>query len=611
MNAWVGQILRVDLTEGEYMVEDLDPDFARTYIGAQGMTSKILYDEVDPTIDGLDPENKLMFCPGAITGTGAVTGARSVWAAKSPLTGCIGFANIGGYFPTEVKCAGYDMIIFEGAAEEPVMLWIEDGEIEIRDASHLWGLDVFETEDAIRAEIEDPWIASDTRISCIGPAGENLVKFSSVMCDKHRAAARSGMGAVMGSKNLKAVVVHGTGSVTVANPEGFKQIVDATLEKVASKEISSVIFPSYGSASLVDYYNEIGLVPHNNFRNMNVPEAHNISGEVMAEEHLIRNQACFACPMGCGGPALVEDGPFQGISHRPEFETHSLVGANCGIYDAGALLKANNECNRLGMDTMDCGIQVSCAMELYEEGYLPAEDIGFELPFGNAEGMVQLLSMMAYREGIGDIMAEGGGALAEEYGNPDSFVGVKNMGYVGYDARSATGMALGVATSIRGSCHCRAYTLFGEAVAHAFGPPEMAIDPISIEGKAALVIMMQNMTASLIDGAGFCEFSLIGQEPPDMFAQLEAATGAGYSFEEIVQLGEKIWTIQKMFNLNAGITSEEDYLPRRFLEEPAAGGRGEGTVVDIDTMLAEYYQLRGWDENGVPTPEKLAELGLD
>ncbi len=611
MDGWVGQILRVDLSEMEYMVEEMDPDFARTYVGSQGTACKIICDEVDPTIDGLDPENKLIFSTGPVTGTGAITGSRSVWAAKSPLTGCIGFANIGGYFPTEVKAAGYDMIIFEGQADEPVMLWIEDDEIEIRDASHLWGMDVFETEDTIRAEMEDPWVASDTRISCIGPAGENQVLMAAVMCDKHRAAARTGMGAVMGSKNLKAVVVHGTKAITVADPEGFKNIVDATLEKIASKEISSTIFPSYGSASLVDYYNEIGLVPHKNFTDMNVADVHNISGQAVSEGYLIRNQACFACPMGCGGPAEVSEGKFQGVFHRPEFETHSLMGANCGMYDPEVLLMANNECNRLGMDTMDVAISISTAMELYAKKKLTKKDAGMDLKWGDGEAMIKLISQIANREGLGDVMADGGGALAEKYGNPDSFCGVKKMGYVGYDARSATGMALGVGTSVRGSCHCRAYTLFGEAVAHAFGPPEMAIDPISNEGKPELVIMMQNLTASLVDGAGFCEFSLIGQEPPDMFVQLEAATGAGYTFEEILQLGERIWTIQKLFNLKAGITKEDDRLPRRFLEEPAADGRGKGTVVDFDSMLTKYYELRGWDEEGVPTPEKLEELGIE
>lgn len=611
MDAWVGQILRVDLTEREFMVEELDPEFARAYIGGQGTATRILYDEIDPAIDGLDPENKLIFSTGAVCGTGAVTGVRSVWAAKSPLTGAIAFSNIGGYFPAEVKFAGYDMIIFEGKADEPVVLWIEDDEVEIRDAQDLWGKDVFETEDLLRAEIEDPWKARDTRISCIGPAGENLVKMASIMCDKHRAAARCGIGAVMGSKNLKAVVVHGTKGVTVADPEAFKQSVDDALASIKASVQSSEYFPRYGSGGQIDFYNEIGLVPHNNFQKLCLEQAHEISGQAVAEQYLIRNQGCFSCPLGCGGPTLVKDGPFQGSAQRPEFETHALMGPNCGVYDPAALLKANNTCNQMGMDTMDVAIAIACAMELYEKGFLPEEDAGAKLNFGNAEAQIKLIEQTAHREGLGDLIAEGGHALAEKYGHPELFMGVKKMGYAGYDARNATGMALGVATSVRGGCHARGYTLFVEALAHVFGPKEMAMDPISIEGKAPMLIMMQDMQAGVLDAGGFCQFSLSGQEPPQMFAQLATATGVGYTFEEVVKIGEKIWNLQRLFNLKAGLTKGDDCLPKRFLEEPAPAGPGKGSVVDMETLLSQYYMMRGWDENGVPTPEKLAELGLE
>jgi len=611
MHAWAGQILRVDLSEREYMVEELDPDFAKTYIGAQGTATRILYDEIDPSIDGLDPENKLIFSTGAVVGTGAVTGVRSVWAAKSPLTGAIAFSNVGGYFPAEVKFAGYDMIIFEGQADEPVYVWIDDDEVEIRDASHLWGKDVFETEDLIRSEIENQWLARETRIACIGPAGENQVKIASIMSDKHRAAARCGIGAVMGSKNLKAVVARGTKSVTVADPVGFKKAVADALNAIKASERASKTFPAYGSGGLVNFFNEVGLLPHYNFQKMALPEAHQISGQAVAEKYLIRNQGCFSCPMGCGGPAIVKEGPFKGMAHRPEYETHALMGPNCGIYDPEALLKGNDNCNKFGLDTMDVSVAISTAMELYEKGILPEEDAGMKLNFGNGEAMVKLIEQTAYREGLGALIAEGGLALAEEYGHPELFIGVKKMGYAGYDARNAYGMALGVATSTRGGCHCRAYTLFSEALAHAFGPKEMAVDPITTKGKGAMLKGMQDMQTAVVDSAGFCQFSMSGQRPPHMFAQLAPATGVGYTFEEVVQNGERIWNLQKLFNLKAGLTKTDDRLPKRFLEEAATAGPGKGKVVDFDTMLADYYQARGWDENGVPTPEKLAELGLE
>lgn len=611
MDAWAGQILRVDLSSREYAVEDFDPDFARAYIGGQGTASKILFDEIDPEIDGLSPENKLIFSTGAIVGTGAVCGARGVWAAKSPLTGTIAFANCGGYFPAELKFAGYDMIIFEGKADEPVYLWIEDDEIEIRDALDLWGKTVSETEDLIRAEIESSWDAMDTRIACIGPAGENLVRIAAIMNDKHRAAARGGIGAVMGSKNLKAVAVRGTKGITIADPERFKKAVDAALDGVRASEVATQAFPAYGSPGLLDMYNELGLVPHNNFQKMAVKEAHQISGEVVSGKYLIRKQACFGCPLSCGGPMEVKDSPFQGTGPRPEYETHALLAASCGVYEGAALIKANNLCNDFGMDTMDMGGAIACAMELYEKGFLPEEDAGAKLNFGNAEAMIKLVEQTGRREGVlGELMAEGGSALAEKYGHPELFLEVKKMAFVGYDARNAQGMGLGVATSTRGGCHCRAYTLFAEVLAEALGAPEKKMDPTSTQGKAALVKELQDATASVMDAAGFCLFSVMGQELPLMFGQLEAATGVGYTFEEVMQIGEKIWNLQRLFNLKAGLSKADDSLPKRILEEPATAGPGTGTVVDLETMLNEYYQIRGWDENGVPTDEKLAELGL-
>jgi aldehyde:ferredoxin oxidoreductase len=610
MHAWAGKILRVDLSEREYMIEDMDPYFAKTYMGAQGTATRILYDEVDPTIDGLDPENKLIFSTGTLVGTGAVTGIRSVWAAKSPLTGAIAFSNVGGYFPAEVKFAGYDMIIFEGQADEPVMLRIEDDEIEILDADHLWGKDVFETEDLIRSEIDDPWIEKETKIACIGPAGENLVKIAAIMSDRHRAAARCGIGAVMGSKNLKAVTVRGTGSLSIANPQGFNKTVEAALNNIKGSERASKTFPAYGSGGLVNFYNEIGLLPHYNFTKMALPEAHKISGQAVADNYLIRNQACFSCPMGCGGPAEVKEGTYAGMAHRPEYETHALMGPNCGIYDPEALLKGNNECNRLGIDTMDVSIAISCGMELFENGFLTEEDAGMKLNFGNGEAMVELIRQTAYREGLGDVIAEGGLALAEKYGHPEFFIGVKKMGYAGYDARNAYGMALGVVTSTRGGCHCRAYTLVREALAHAFGPKEMAVDPVTTKGKAEMLKMMQDMQTGLVDCAGFCQFSMSGQPPPLLFPQLATATGVNYTFPEIMFNGERIWNLQKLFNLKAGLTKKDDRLPKRLLEEPATAGPGKGMVPDMDTMLNYYYMQRGWDEEGVPTPQKLAELGI-
>lgn len=608
MNGWVGKILRVDLSEREYTIEDLDPDFAREYIGSQGTASKVLYDEIDPAIDGLSHENKLIFSTGPLTGTGAITGCRAVWAAKSPLSGAIAFSNCGGFFPAEVKFAGYDMIIFEGKSDEPVYLYIKDDDIEFKDARELWGKTVSETGEMIRAEFDDKWEGLDTRIACIGPAGENLVKIASIMSDFHRAAARCGIGAVMGSKNLKAVAVRGTQAITIADQEAFKKAVNTVLEGCKASEVTNFMFPTYGSGAGVNMFNGLGILPINNFTaTATDEEAYQISGETISEQYLLQNTACFGCPIGCAGMTEVKDGPFKGKGQRPEYETHGLLAASCGVFDAAALLKGNELCNEHGMDTIDMAGAVATAMELYEKGHMTEKDAGAQMNFGNGEAMVDLVECTALRQGIGDLIAEGGGGLlAENFGAPDIFLGVKNMAFSGYDPRNCTGMGLGIVTSTRGSCHNRAYTLYAELL----GLPEK-VDPVATEGKGLLVKNLQDMQAAILDAAGTCTFSIPGQPPNVIFDQLEAATGAGYTFEEVLKIGERIWNLQQLFNLKAGLTGADDKLPKRFMEEPAPKGAGKGTVINFEPMLKEYCQARGWDEEGVPTSEKLKELDLE
>ncbi len=566
MGGWVGKILRVDLTSGEFEVEDLCSDFARKYIGAQGTASKILMDEIDPTIDALSPGNKLIFSTGPCTGTGTVCGARAVWVAKSPLTGGIAFSNTGAYFPAEVKFAGYDMIIFEGKAEEPVYLWIHNDKVELRSARDLWGKTVSETERFIRAEIKNDLIAQDTRIACIGPAGENLVRMSAIMNDLNRAAGRCGIGAVMGSKNLKAIAVRGTGGIPIAKPQEFQAAIAKALADVKASPVASQAFPALGSSSLINLYNAVGVLPHKNFRAMNVEEAAKISGEAVAEGFLVRNRGCFACPLACGGPCRVTDPPFAGKGDRPEYETN-WIAASCSVYNPAALVKFNALCNELGLDTIDTGSTIACAMELAEKGYLPEKDVGGALKFGDGEALVNLTKQIGYRQGIGDLMAEGGYTLAEKYGHPELFMHVKKMSWTGYDVRNVKGMAVNMATSVRGACHNRGYTPAVEIL----GMP-VKMDPLAIEGKAGLVKTLQDEIAGIMDAGGICLFSITGQSPPTMFEQLEAVTGLGITFQDAAKAGERIWNLQRLFNLRAGITKEQDAIPRRFFEEPATDG---------------------------------------
>jgi len=343
---------------------------------------------------------------------------------------------------------------------------------------------------------------------------------------------------------------------------------------------------------------------------MCVPEgAAKISGEAIAEGFLIRNRGCYSCPLSCGGPTLVKEGPFQGKAERPEYETH-WIAALCSVYDPAALLRFNGICNDLGIDTIDSGSTIACAMELSEKGYLPEKDVGVKLKFGDGEAMIKLAEQIAYRQGLGEVMAEGGCALAEKYGHPEFFIHIKKMACTGYDVRNVKGMALAWATSTRGACHNRAYTIAPEILGSPF-----KVDPLTIEGKAPLVIQFQDMTATLIDAAGICLFSILGQSPPLMFAQLEAATGVGYSFEEVMKTGERIWDVQRLFNLRAGLTKDDDNLPKRFMEEPATGGANKGNVLprqEFEAMVKAYYEMRGWDQKtGYPTREKLIELGLE
>ena len=612
MNGWVGKILRVDLTSKTHKTEELDPDLARDFIGGQGIASKILYDEVDPKIDALSPENKLIFVTCPLTGTGALSSSRCWVVAKSPLTGAIGFSTFGGYFGSELKYAGYDLVIIEGKSKDPVYLWIDDDRIEIRAAGSVWGKRVGETDDLIREEVTDgdPIKGVDVHIASIGPAGENRVLMASVMADKTRAAGRCGLGAVMGSKNLKAVAVRGTNGITIADHKKFKEVVAAAFKRVTTHPVGGNIFPAFGSAGLVEYFNEVGLFPNRNFQRIPFEGAKNISGQIVAEKFLIRKKACSGCPLSCGGPVNVTEHPFETRGgERPEYETYGMVGGSCGIDNPSAIIKINALCNELGMDTMDIGATFACAMEMYEKEILSQEDLGFRsltLRFGDAETMVRLVEDTAYRKRFGNILAEGGYRLAERYGHPELFMGVKKMGCSAYDPRNVHGMGLAYATSTRGACHNRAYTVAPEIL----GLPEKA-DPLIEEGKAPMVKYMQDLAASLMDAAGICLFSIAGGHTvEDMLAQLEAATGAGYTFPECLKIGERIWNVQRLFNLKAGLTSADDNLPRRFLEEPAPGGPGKGLVVNLNKMLKEYYELRGWDKNGVPTPAKLAELGL-
>jgi len=599
MYGWQGKVLRVNLTTGNIATEALRAGMAEQFIGGRGLGTKMLYDEIDPAADPLSSENKLIFATGPLTGTGAPTGGRYMVITKSPLTGAVACSNSGGYFPSELKFAGYDAVILEGRSKKPVYLWIGGDQVELRSAEHLWGKPTNEADDLIRAET-DP----EAKISCIGQAGENRVLAACIMNDKHRAAGRSGVGAVMGHKNLKAVAVRGTKGVAVAAREKFREATLATLAKLKASPVTSQGLPAYGTAVLVNVINESGLFPTRNFREGVFEGASKISGETIAERILIRKKACFACPIACGRVTKITDPQYAGEGEGPEYETDWSLGACCGIDNLAAITKAHYICNELGMDPISVGVTVACAMELYESEVISLKETGCELRFGNADAMVDMVRKTGLREGFGDVLAEGSYRLAEKYGRPELSMSAKRQEMPAYDGRGAQGMGLQYATSNRGACHVRGYMISPEIL----GIPEK-LDPFATQGKAAWDIAFQNLTAAF-DSSGICLFTSFAIGAGELSAMLTHATGVDYGVENLLKAGERIWNLERLFNLKAGLTSRDDTLPPRILKEPLPEGAAKGQVVRLNEMLPEYYKLRGWTAAGRPTKEKLVELGL-
>lgn len=601
MFGWIGKIIRVNLTDGTLEKEDLKMKDAKMYLGARGLGTKIMVDEVDPMVEPFSPENKLIFMTGPLTGTLAACPGRYEVITKAPLTGTIGASNSGGHFGPELKFAGYDGVVFEGKSEKPVYLYINDNKVELRKADHLWGKTVFETTDELLKETKE-----DAKVACIGPAGEKRVLFATVMNDKHRAAGRSGLGAVMGSKNLKAIAVRGSNSVKVAEPEEFIEACRDSRKKLKEHPVTGEGLAAYGTEVLVNILNQTQALPTRNWRDGGYFEdADKTSGETLTEKYLVRNKGCFGCSIGCGRITRIQDGPFKGFGEGPEYEAGWSYGADCGVNNLAAISKANFICNELGLDPITMGATIACAMEMYEKGILSKEELGRELSFGDAEAIVEFTRMTGLREGFGDAMAEGSYRMAAKLGHPELSMSVKKQEMPAYDARGVQGMGLEYATSNRGGCHVRGYLTSPEVL----GIPEK-LDPLVTTDKAVWLKIFQDLT-SVIDSAGICLFTSFAIGLPEISSMLRGALGWNCSDEDILKIGERIWNLEKMFNMAAGFTSKDDNLPSRLLKEPLPSGPAKGKVVELDTMLKEYYEVRGWDKEGVPTKEKLEELCIE
>ena len=614
--AWTRKVLRVDLSNGTCKSEPLNMEWAQQYLGQRGLATKYFVSEVDPKVDPLSPANKLIMTTGPLTGTPASTGGRYSVVTKGALTGAIACSNSGGYFGAELKFAGWDMIIFEGKSPKPVYLSIENEKAELKDASHLWGTTTWHTEETIKKTHQDPQV----RVCSIGRAGENGVLYACIVNDLHRAAGRSGVGTVMGSKNLKAVAVRGTtGAANIKDPKAFMAATVAGKKVLAENAVTGQGLPTYGTQVLMNVINEMGALPTRNHRDVQFEDARKISAEAMHEKrptdgktHLVTNAACFGCTIACGRISKIDETHFSvvnkpeywGASGGLEYEAAWALGAANGVGDLEALQYANMICNEDGFDPISFGATVGAAMELYELGILKASDIGMEAPFGSAQALCELARMTALGEGFGKELGIGSARLCEKHGKPELSMGVKKQEFPAYDSRGIQGMGLAYATSNRGACHLRGYTVASEVL----GIP-IKTDPLVTEGKAGLVKAFQDATA-VFDSAGLCIFTSFAWSLADIQPQIDAACEGDWTMEKLGAVGERIWNMERQFNLAAGFTAKDDDLPPRLKTEPAKTGPAKGLVNGIDKMRPEYYAERGWDANGVPKADTLKRLGL-
>ena len=614
--AWAGKLLRVNLTAGTCKAEPLNMQWARDYIGQRGLATKYYVEEVDAKVDPLSPDNKIIWATGPLTGTMASTGGRYSVITKGALTGAIACSNSGGYWGAELRMAGWDMIIFEGKSAKPVYLVIEDDKAELHDAAFIWGKSVWETEPAIKAKHQEPQM----RVSSIGRAGETGCLYAGVVNDLHRAAGRSGVGTVMGSKNLKAIAVRGTKGVgNIRDFKAFMQATTAAKQVLHDNAVTGQGLPTYGTQVLMNVINTMGALPTRNHRDVQFEGAKDISAEAMHEPrksdgkaNLVTNQACFGCTIACGRISKIDEKHFT-VVNRPqyfgasgglEYEAAWALGAANGVNDLEALTYANFICNEQGMDPISFGATIGAVMELYDMGVLTKEQLGIDAKFGSAEALVHFVEITVKGEGFGKEIAQGSKRLTAKYGYPDLSMSVKGQEFPAYDSRGIQGMGLAYATSNRGACHLRGYTVASEVL----GIP-VKTDPLVTEGKADLVKAFQDATA-VFDSAGVCVFTTFAWTLADLQPQLAAACTSEYTVEELGKIGERVWNMEREFNNRAGFTNKDDNLPKRLMTEAAKTGPAKGLVSGLAKMLPEYYKARGWDAEGRPTKETKARLGL-
>ncbi len=595
--SYMGKVARINLTTGEIKVESLDFDLAKKFIGGRGLGTAMLYEEGIAKVEPLSADNKLIYITGPMTGTASPTAGRYMVVTKSPLTGMIASSNSGGVWGAKLKYAGWDAIIVEGKAKSWVYINIEDDKIEILPADKYVGMLSEACDEAFKE------VHPKASVLNIGPAGEHLSLLAAIMNDKDRAAGRSGVGAVMGSKNLKAITV--TASKNAVEPhdaDKLKEAMKACLKKIKDNPVTSQGLPTYGTAVLVNIINNTGVFPTKNWQESYYKEADDISGETLKDKYLVKNNFCHRCQIGCGRVVTIDGNKVAG---GPEYEPLWAYGGNCGNNDLNAIDKANFYCNEYGMDAISVPCTIAAAMELYQLGAITDADCdGMPLKWGSAEAIVEWTKRMGEASSpLAKLMADGSYRLCEHYGHPEVSMSVKKQEMPAYDARGVQGIGITYATSNRGGCHVRGYLISPEIL----GLPEQ-LDRTTTEGKAAWCKIFQDLTA-VIDSMGLCLFSSFALGAPEYAALLNAGTGTEYDVNGLLEVGERIYNIERLFNKAAGMKPEDDRLPKRLTEEAIPDGPSKGMVSQIKVTLPQYYEARGW-KDAFPTKETLDRLGL-
>ena len=603
--SWTKKLLRVNLTDGSIKAEDVNMQWAAEYIGQRGLGTRYLVAETDPTCEPLGPDNKLIFATGPLTGTTVSTGGRYSVITKSPLTGAVACSNSGGFIGAELKSAGWDMIIFEGKAPSPVYLNIVNENATLMPADAIWGKSVWEADKLLHQKHQD----EQMRIAVVGRAAEAGCLYSAIINDLHRAAGRSGVGTVMASKNLKAVTVRGTRGVgNIKDPMRFMQTVAEQKQVLKENAVTGQGLPALGTQVLMNVINEIGSLPTNNMQDVQFADAGKISGEAMLEPrasdgkpNLTTNAACFSCTIACGRISTIDKAHFS-VQNKPqywgnsgglEYEAAWAMGADTGVGDLDAITYTNFVCNEDGIDPISFGATVAAAMELFSLGAITAKQTdGMALQFGSAEALTWCVEQVAAGTAFGKELGLGSKRLCEKYGHPELSMTVKGQEFPAYDPRGIQGMGLAYATSNRGACHLRGYTVASEVL----GIPEKT-DPLETAGKAGLVKAFQDATAA-VDSMGICVFTTFAWTLDNMAPQIDAACEGEWSVERLAEAGERIWNLERDYNMRAGFTGADDTLPKRLLQEAAKTGPAAGKVNRLDEMLPEYYRLRGWTEGG-------------